>query len=82
VGVDAIAIRDHFGVVVGVSFGGGTGGGVWLLVSTASAALYVHYSVYVLEPPLACALSQHTPLGGLPIHPHYGVGKEFRETLT
>jgi hypothetical protein len=50
VGVDAIAIRDHFGVVVGVSFGGGTGGGVWLLVSTASAALYVHYSVYVLEP--------------------------------
>jgi hypothetical protein len=36
---------------VGVSFGGGTGGGVWLLVSTASAALYIHYSVYVLEPP-------------------------------
>jgi hypothetical protein len=35
---------------VGVSFGGGTGGGVWLLVSTASAALYIHYSVYVLEP--------------------------------
>ena len=48
--VDVIAMRDHFGVVVGVSFGGGTGGGVWLLVSTASAALYVHYSVYVLEP--------------------------------
>jgi hypothetical protein len=37
-------------ILVGVSFGGGTGGGVWLLVSTASAALYVHYSVYVLEP--------------------------------
>jgi hypothetical protein len=37
---------------VGVSFGGGTRGGVWLLVSTASAALYVHYSVYVLEPTL------------------------------
>jgi hypothetical protein len=48
--VDVIAMRDHFGVMVGVSFGGGTGGGVWLLVSTASAALYVHYSVYVLEP--------------------------------
>ena len=42
-------MRDHFGVVVGVSFGGGTGGGVWLLVSTASAALCIHYSVYVLE---------------------------------
>ena len=35
-----IAIRDHFGIVVGVSFGGETGGCVWLLVSTASAALY------------------------------------------
>ena len=49
VGVDAIAMRDYFGVVVGVSFGRGTGGGVWLLVSTASAALCIHYSVYVLE---------------------------------
>ena len=47
--VDVIAIRDHFG---GSEFWwGGRGGGVWLLVSTASAALYVHYSVYVLEPP-------------------------------
>jgi hypothetical protein len=49
VGVDAIAMRDHFGVVVGVSFGGGTRGGVWLLVSTASAALCIRCSVYVLE---------------------------------
>ena len=49
VGVNAIAMRDHFG---GSEFWwGGRGGGVWLLVSTASAALYVHYSVYVLEPP-------------------------------
>jgi hypothetical protein len=48
VGADAIAMRDHFGIVVGVSFGGGTGGGVWLLVSTASAALCIHCSVYVL----------------------------------
>jgi hypothetical protein len=29
VGVNAITMRDYFGVVVGVSFGGGTGGGVY-----------------------------------------------------
>ena len=45
-----IAMRDYFSVVVGVSFGGGTGGGIWLLVSTTSVALYIYYSVYVLEP--------------------------------
>ena len=59
---------------MGVSFGGGTGGGVWLLVSTASAALYVHYSVYVLEPKPEHALSQpaHHNCGthfGLPYTP-------------
>jgi hypothetical protein len=39
-------------ILVGVSFGGGTGG-VYGLVSPASAALNVHYSVYVLEPWIA-----------------------------
>jgi hypothetical protein len=46
---------------VGVSFGGGTGGGVWLLVSTASAALYIHYSVYVLEPGVVASADSAFP---------------------
>jgi len=45
-------------VLVGVSFGGGTRGGVWLLVSTASVALCIHYSVYVLEAVGFAGLSQ------------------------
>jgi hypothetical protein len=48
VGVNAIAMRDHFG---GCEFWwGDRGGGVYGLVSPTSAALNVHYSVYVLEP--------------------------------
>jgi hypothetical protein len=55
-------MHDYFSVVVGVSFGRGTGGGVWLLVSTASVALCIHYSVYVLEAALQSNSTLAMPL--------------------
>jgi hypothetical protein len=45
--VNAITMRDHFGC--GVSFGGGTRGGVGFLCKRAPATLYPHHSVGVLE---------------------------------
>jgi hypothetical protein len=60
VGVNAIAIRDHFGVVVGVSFGGGTRGCMVISQHCFRSSICT-LGVYVLGAGDSSLLTQYFP---------------------